>query len=172
MKNPQQIENISASHITYYHLCHRKLWLHHQGMRQEDNSQAVGEGKLIGKQTYARRSSRWRELDLGFLKIDHFDPREKLVREVKKSPKLEHAHVAQVQYYLYTLEQAGMTGIRGLIEYPKQRRTREVELTDAVRSDIKGWEAEIRRIVTSPQCPSLVKKSYCTTCAYRDFCFV
>ncbi|HRD82773.1 MAG TPA: Dna2/Cas4 domain-containing protein, partial [Saprospiraceae bacterium] len=89
----------SASHITYYHLCHRKLWMHHKGLRQEDNSQAVGEGKLIGKESYTRRATRWRELDLGFLKIDHFDAVARVVREVKKSPKLERAHVAQVQYY-------------------------------------------------------------------------
>lgn len=163
---------ISASHITYYHLCHRKLWLHHRGMRQEDNSQAVGEGKLIGKQSYARRASRWRELDLGFLKIDHFDPKAKLVREVKKSAKLEHAHVVQVQYYLYMLEKAGITGVRGVVEYPKQRRSRDVELTEAVRQDILGWEAEIERIASLEQCPELVKKSYCGKCAYRDFCFI
>jgi CRISPR-associated exonuclease Cas4 len=163
---------ISASHITYYHLCHRKLWLHHKGMRQEDNSQAVGEGKLLGQHTYTRRPSRWRELNLGYLKIDHFDPKEKIVREVKKSPKLEHAHVAQVHYYLYMLEQAGIPEVRGLLEYPKHRRTSEVYLTDAIRFDIRGWEAEIQRIVESPQCPPLVQKTYCKTCAYRDFCFV
>jgi len=163
---------ISASHITYYHLCHRKLWLHHRGMRQEDNSQAVGEGKLIGRQSYAHRPSRWRELNLGFLKIDHFDPREKLVREVKKSPKLEHAHVAQVLYYLYVLENAGISGVRGIIEYPKQRRSRNVALTDETRQEIQGWEAEIERIVGQETCPALVKKTYCRHCSYRDFCFV
>ncbi|WP_282780314.1 CRISPR-associated protein Cas4 [Phaeodactylibacter xiamenensis] len=163
---------ISASHITYYHLCHRKLWLHHRGMRQEDNSAAVGEGKLIGKQSYAHRASRWRELNLGFLKIDHFDPREKLVREVKKSSKLEHAHVAQVQYYLYVLEKAGIDGVQGILEYPKQRRSRTVRLTDEIRQDIQGWEAEIERIVKQDYCPALVKKAYCKNCAYRDFCFV
>lgn len=174
MNDPKQIEieRISATHISYFHLCHRKLWLFHHTIKMEHTSDSVYEGKLIEEHSYARRSSRWRELDLGFLKIDHFDPREKLVREVKKSPKLEHAHLAQVQYYLYVLEQAGMTGVRGLLEYPKHRRTREVELTDAVRADIKGWEAEIQRIVASPNCPALVQKSYCTNCAYRDFCFV
>lgn len=161
---------ISASHITYYHLCHRKLWIHHRGLRQEDNSQAVGEGKLIGMESYARRAARWQELDLGFLKIDHFDPREKLVREVKKSPKLEHVHIAQVQYYLYVLEQAGIVGVRGRIEYPQQRRSTEVELTDEVRRDIKGWEAEIERIANLAQCPEMVKKPYCKHCAYWDFC--
>ena len=164
--------NISATHLSYYHLCHRKLWLFHRTIKMEHTSDYVGEGKLIEEQSYARRPSRWRELNLGFLKIDHFDPKEKLVREVKKSPKLEHAHVAQVQYYLYTLEQAGITAVHGLIEYPKQRHTVEVQLTDAIRKDIQGWEAEIKRIVTLEHCPELVKKTYCGKCAYRDFCFV
>ena len=163
---------ISASHITYYHLCHRKLWLHHRGLRQEDNSAAVYEGQLIGKHAYARRPTRWRELSLGAIKIDHFDPRQKLVREVKKSPKLEASHIAQVKYYLFNLERAGVDGPRGLIEYPKQRKATEVRLTDADRKIIRGWEAEIERIVQQPTCPELVQKSYCRHCAYRDFCFI
>lgn len=162
----------SASHITYYHLCHRKLWMHHRGLRQEDNSAAVYEGKLIGKQAYARRASRWRELSLGPIKIDHFDPRQKLVREVKKSPKLEASHIAQVKYYLFYLEQAGVDSPRGIIEYPKHRKTTDVRLTEADRQEIRGWEAEIERIVQQPACPELVRKSYCRQCAYRDFCFI
>lgn len=162
---------ISASHITYYHLCHRKLWLHHKGMRQEDNSEAVGEGKLIGKQAYTRRSARWRELNLGFLKIDHFDPKDRIVKEVKKSPKLEHAHVAQVQYYLYILEQAGIEGVTGLLEYPSQRRSKEVALSEEIRANIHGWLKEIDRIIRLDRCPDPVKKTYCRDCAYHDFCF-
>ncbi len=138
----------------------------------EQNSEDVGEGKLISETAYSRRSQRWRELDLGFIKIDQYDPKEKLVREVKKSPRLEHAHVAQVQYYLYVLEQMGVQGLRGLIEYPKQRRTREVNLTNEIRKDIQGWLAEIERIIQSSNCPKLVEKSYCKTCSYQDFCFV
>lgn len=163
---------ISASHITYYHLCHRKLWLHHKGMRQEDNSEAVGEGKLIGKQAYTRRPARWRELNLGFLKIDHFDPKDRIVKEVKKSPKLEHAHVAQVQYYLYVLEQAGIGGVTGLLEYPSQRRSKEVTLSEDIRANIHGWLKEIDRIVRLDRCPDCVRKAYCRNCAYHDFCFV
>ncbi len=164
---------ISASHITYLLVCHRKLWLHHRGMRMEDNSQAVTEGKLIGQTTYDRRPQRWKELDLGNLKIDHFDPRTNTVREVKKSPKLEHSHVAQVKYYLLSLERRGVAGANGLIEYPKQRRTVEVPpLTDADRHEIEGWEAEVERITTLPDCPPLVRKGICENCAFRDFCFV
>jgi len=165
--------NITASHITYYLLCHRKLWLHHSGMRMEDNSSSVHEGQHIGKTTYARRTQKWKELNLESVKIDHYDPTENLIREVKKSPKLEHAHVAQVKYYLYALEMRGVTGAGGIIEYPKHRKTTNIDpLTDSDRKEIEGWIAEIERITSLASCPSLVKKGYCRNCAFYDFCFV
>jgi CRISPR-associated exonuclease Cas4 len=162
----------SASHLTYYLLCHRKLWLHHRGMRMEDNSAAVAEGKLIGENSYTRRATRWQELNLGHLKIDHYDPRANVVREVKKSNKLEHVHIAQVKYYLLALEQKGLAKATGLIEYPQQRKTTTVTLSAEDRTTIAGWEAEIERIIALPDCPPLVKKGICRNCAFYDFCFV
>ncbi len=164
----------SGTYIAYLHLCHRKLWLHAHGMKMENASQNqyVAEGKLISETSYARRPSRWRELDLGHIKIDHFDPDTNTVREVKKSAKLEHAHIAQVKYYLYTLERNGMKDVKGLIEYPKQRKTQEVLLTDEDRRIIPLWEKEILEITSREACPPLVKKPYCRTCAFREFCYV
>lgn len=165
---------IGGVHIAYYHLCHRKLWLHAQHIRMENatNNQHVAEGKLLGEITYNRRPQKWRELNLGFVKIDHFDPSTNTVREVKKSPKLEHAHVAQVQYYLYVLAQRGILDAKGIIEYPKQRKTTNVYLGTAKRKEVKSWLAEIKRITQLTRCPELVKKSYCRQCAYYDFCFI
>ena len=137
----------------------------------EDNSQDVHHGKLISETSYSRRPSRWRELDLGHIKIDHFDPETNTVREVKKSSKLERAHIAQVKYYLYVLEQNGMENVRGLIEYPKQRKTKQVELTDQDRAEIPKWETEIKEIIARTACPPLVKKSFCKTCAFYEFCY-
>jgi CRISPR-associated exonuclease Cas4 len=162
----------SATLVSYYHLCHRKLWLHANEIRMEHTSAAVAEGKQIEESTYQRRAKKWREVNLGHSKIDHFDPKQRLVREVKKSPKLEHSHVAQVQYYLYALEQRGISGATGIIEYPKQRKTTKVELTSEIRKDIQLWEVEIKRIVTQSNCPELVKKSYCKTCAFYEFCYI
>lgn len=163
----------SASHLTYLLLCHRKLWLHHRQIRMEDNSADVAAGKLIDKSTYTRRPQKWTQLTLGNLKIDHFDAKEKVIRETKKSPKLEHAHVAQLKYYLYALEQRGVHGATGLLEYPAQRHTKTVELTETDRTvTIPGWEAEIERITALEECPPLVEKSYCANCAFYDFCFV
>ena len=142
----------SGTQITYYHLCHRKLWLHHKHIRMENASANtyVEEGKHIDETTYARRPQKWRELNLEFLKIDHYDPSENLIREVKKSPKLEHAHIAQVKYYLYALEQRGIHGPTGIIEYPKQRKTTTVLLTESDRKDIQSWLSEICLLYTSP----------------------
>jgi CRISPR-associated exonuclease Cas4 len=162
----------SASHITYLHLCHRKLWLHHRQIRMEDNSTDVAAGKLIDKTTYRRRARKWTQLAFDGIKIDHFDARQRVVMETKKSPKLEHVHVAQVKYYLYRLEQRGVEGVTGRIEYPRQKQNREVGLTPSDRSSvIPGWLAEIDRIVQTEDCPELIPKSYCKTCAFYDFCY-
>lgn len=162
----------SATLISYLHLCHRKLWLHARHIRMEHNSQAVAEGKLIGETTYQRRAKKWKELNLGSSKIDHFDPKTNTIREVKKSDKLEHAHVAQVKYYLYLLEERGIEQAKGLIEYPKQRKTLEVILDEVSRKEVKGWATEVERIIGLSDCPDLVKKSYCRSCSFYDFCFV
>jgi len=158
--------NTSATLISYLHLCHRKLWLHARHIRMEHNSQAVAEGKLIGETTYQRRAKKWKELNLGHSKIDHFDPQTNTIREVKKSAKLEHA------YYLYLLAERGIEQAKGLIEYPKQRKTREVLLDESSKKEVAGWEAEVERIVDLPNCPELIKKSYCRSCSFYDFCFV
>ncbi len=162
-----------ASHLTYLLLCPRKLWLHHHGMRMEDNSADVRAGKYLGATAYARRAGRWRELRVGPVIIDHYDPRERLIREVKKSPKLEEAHLAQVRYYQWHLERTGVPGVRGLIEYPKQRRTTEVPvLAEADRERIDAWLTEIQAVCALPTAPAAVKKSYCRKCAFYEFCYV
>lgn len=138
----------------------------------EDNSADVAEGKLIGETSYRRRPRKWRELILDGIRIDHFDPQTNTVREVKKSTKLDTAHITQLQYYLFRLEQTGVKHPTGVIEYPRQRKTREVSLSEEVRKDIAGWLDEIKRIVELPNCPALVRKPYCRNCAFQDFCFV
>ncbi len=162
---------LTATQINLYHVCHRQLWLHSHELRMEHTSEIVYEGKLIGENSYPRRAGRWREVNLGHIKIDHYDPVERVVKEVKKSDRLEAAYIAQVKYYIYELERSGRKGVRGLIEYPKLRRTTEVAFTDQDRKLVAAWIAEIRRILDGP-CPALVKKTYCRTCSYREFCYV
>ena len=140
-------------------------------MRMEDNSVDVNRGIQIGEQAYDRRAQRWRELSVGSVKIDHYDPKLRIVREVKKSPKLEYLHITQVQYYLYQLEKHGLPGATGLVEYPKQRKTTKVELSDAARKQIEGYLSDITKIVSQEVAPPAVKKGYCSNCAFYEFCY-
>jgi len=132
----------------------------------------IAEGNFIDETTYSQRAKKWTALDLGHVKIDYFDPKNLIIKEVKKSTKLEHVHIAQVKYYIHVMEGRGVSGITGLIEYPKSKKTTEVLYTDDDRSDMVKWLQEIHRICALEECPTLIKKTYCRSCAYRDFCFI
>lgn len=138
----------------------------------EQTSDIVYEGKLIGETSYPRRAAKYTELDLGVVKIDFYDPKEKVVHEVKKSNKMEHAHEWQVKYYLYLMEEAGISGATGLLEYPKLREIREVFLTDPDRAYLEEVLPGIKTLIAQEQCPPrLDKKSLCRSCSYYDFCW-
>ncbi|MDZ7877138.1 MAG: CRISPR-associated protein Cas4 [Saprospiraceae bacterium] len=163
--------NITATHINYYHICRRKLWLFSNGITMEHTSDMVTEGKLIGESTYPQRAEKYTELAFDGIKIDFYDARNKIVHEIKKSNRAEAAHIAQVKYYLWVLERNGIVGAKGILEYPKLRITEGVELTDDDRLKIPVWESDIRLIVAADVCPSVINKPSCKKCSYCDFCY-
>jgi CRISPR-associated exonuclease Cas4 len=163
--------SITATHINYYHICHRKLWLFAHGLNMEHTSDTVTEGKLIGENTYTDRAAKYTELELEGIKIDYYDTRNKVVHEIKKSDKMEAAHEAQVKYYLYKLRQHGIEGATGILEYPSLRHTAQVELTDQDIVDIQRWEVEILDIINREEMPSVIHKPVCKRCSYYEFCY-
>jgi CRISPR-associated exonuclease Cas4 len=163
--------HITATHINYFHLCHRKLWLFANGINMEHTSDAVAEGKLIGETTYPQRNDRYTEIELDGIKIDFYDAQNKVVHEIKKSSKMEKAHEAQVKYYLWKLEQHGIEGATGILEYPKQRHTQVVLLTDDDRKAIPEWETKIVQFIENQQVPKIINKPICKNCSYYDFCY-
>lgn len=162
----------TGTHITYLQLCARKLWLFHHGIQMEHSSELVAEGRFIDETSYPQRADRWQALEIEGIKLDHYDPKLGIVREVKKSPKKEAAHVAQVKYYLFVLERNGILAKYGLLEYPKLRETTEVYLEDADRQVIPEWEKQVSAIVGSEDCPPVIHKPMCKQCAYFEFCYV
>jgi len=163
--------SITATHITYLHTCHRKLWLFANGIQMEHNSAAVAEGKLIGETTYLERSRKYTELAMEGIKIDFYDAKEQVVHEVKKSDKMEKAHIAQVKYYLYVLRKNGIENPSGIIEYPKPRQRQIVEWEDGDQEMIEGWVKEVKRILSQKECPPLLHARICRSCSYFDFCY-
>ena len=161
----------TGTHISYYFLCHRKLWLFANGISMEHNSDLVYEGKLIHENTYPQRSEKYEEIAIDGIKIDYYDTKNKVIHEVKKSDKMEVSHEWQVKYYIHALEKNGMEGVTGLLEYPKLRQTTEVFLSDRDRNELNEIIVKIQKIISSDVCPSLIKIGICKNCSYFEFCW-
>jgi len=164
--------NLTATHINYYMVCKRKLWLFSNGINMEHTSDIVAEGKLIHETTYPQRSERYSELEIDGSVIDFYDAKNKIIHEVKKSDKMEKAHEWQVKYYIWLLKKNGVDGVTGIIEYPKLRETTKVEMTDDDVVNLEKMIADIELIVNSEDCPERIEARICKNCSYYEFCYV
>lgn len=167
----KSVMNISATHIAYLHTCHRKLWLFHHGIRMEHTSDVVKEGKLIGETSYQDRAAKYTELEIDGVKIDYYDAKNRVIHEVKKSNKVEYAHIAQVKYYLYILRKNGIEDPQAILEYPKLRQRESVLWEVGDDEKVRTWISAVERLVSQSSCPPLEKKSICRNCSYFDFCY-
>jgi CRISPR-associated exonuclease Cas4 len=163
---------MTGTHFNYYQVCKRKLWLFANGIQMEHTSDVVAEGKLIHETAYPQRSERYSELEIEGIKIDFYDARNKIIHEIKKSDKMEIAHEWQVKYYIYVLEQNGVEGVKGILEYPTLRQTSEVRLTDEDRNKICEIRSDIQQIIENEQCPAVINSKICKQCSYYEFCYV
>ena len=163
---------ITATHINLYHVCKRELWLHANEIRFEHTSDLVYEGKLIHETSYPQRPERYEELEIDGVKIDFYDTRNKIIHEIKKSDKVEEAHEWQVKYYIYVLEQNGIEGVTGILEYPALRHTSKVEITEEDRKYLQELKEEIRLLIEGDKCPSIINSKICKSCSYYEFCYV
>ena len=163
--------NITGTHINYFHICHRKLWLFVNGITMEHTSDTVYEGKLIHETSYPQRAARYQEIQIGNIKIDFYDPVNKIVHEIKKSDKVEKAHEWQLKYYILVMERYGIKGVTGVLEYPVLRKKDEINLSDEDRTYLIEIEKEIEDISSGKTCPPLLKTKVCKSCSYYDFCY-
>lgn len=163
---------VIATYFNLYHVCKRELWLLANGISMEHTSDLVYDGKLIHEKSYPQRSERYEEVELDGIKIDYYDARNKVIHEIKRSDKVESAHEWQVKYYIYVLEQNGIDGVTGILEYPELRQTTKVNLTDTDRHKIKEIEEKIAQLISSDDCPPVINAKICKSCSYYDFCYV
>ncbi|HET8572388.1 MAG TPA: Dna2/Cas4 domain-containing protein [Edaphocola sp.] len=103
--------NITATHINYFIICPRKLWLFANGINMEHTSEVVADGKLLHETSYPQRAEKYTEIELPASfdgievsgKIGFYDARKKVIHEIKRSNKVEEAHEWQVKYYIRLL---------------------------------------------------------------------
>jgi len=160
----------SGTHIAYFFICKRKLWLFRHHISMEHESEAVKVGKLIDDTTF-NRERKSRMVD-GVVNMD-FIRGNKIVHEIKKSDAQEDAHMWQVRYYLYILKKKGLGVEKGVIHYPKQKKTLEVVLSleDEVQIETQILP-QIQEILSLKTVPEKINKPVCKKCSYYSFCYV
>ena len=157
--------NIAGTHIHYYFICKRKLWYFSRRINMEGNSELVNLGKLVHEESYKKNK---KEILIDNIKID-FIGKKCEVHEIKKSRKMEKAHIYQLLYYLYTLKRKGIVA-EGVLDYPLLRKRERVILTEEREKEIEKIIEEIEKIINLPSPPP---ESECTCnkkSAYYDLC--
>ncbi len=124
----------TGTQINYYFVCHRKLWLFSKDIRFENENEYVQLGRLIDEHSYRRNK---KQIEIGKIRIDFID-KKGVIHEVKKSNRIDKAHIYQLKYYIRTVMNMGVENISGQIDYPKLKKTETVEWKD---EDEMGFEA-------------------------------
>jgi CRISPR-associated exonuclease Cas4 len=161
----------AGTQIAYYVICPTKLWLFYHYTTMEQESDLVSLGSLLQESSFGRMNKNL--IVDQKIAIDFIRRGDKLIiHEIKKSSKLENAHIAQLVYYLYYLKYKKMIeNVEGIINYPIKRRILKVVLTEEKEREIKEILNKIREIISLPRPPKPEKKKYCIKCAYFEFCF-
>ena len=158
----------TGTQVNYFFVCRRKLWLFTRDIRFENENEYVQLGRLIDEYSYPRKK---KQIEIGNLKIDFLDNKQGIIHEVKKSPKIEKAHIWQVKYYLYWLKSHGVEHITGEIDYPKLKKKEVISLTD---DDLKVFEdifAQMKTVLEQAIPPETINRPFCKKCAYFEFCY-
>ncbi|MCX7734158.1 MAG: CRISPR-associated protein Cas4 [bacterium] len=162
--------HVTGTEVAYYIVCKRKLWLFSHNIRMEEFSEFVQLGKHISETTF-KREKEVQLLDtvsIDFLKIGQ----DVQVREVKKSRAIEEAHLWQVKFYIYFLRKLGVSCSAGYIHYPKLMKRIKVDFSESDEREIEEAISKIQEVKSQKSIPPVVRKPYCSGCAYNLFCYV
>jgi CRISPR-associated exonuclease Cas4 len=158
----------TGSQINYYFVCKRKLWLFSHNIELESNSDLVLLGKILHERSYRRKSRK--EVDVERIKIDFVDNTNE-IHEVKRSRKIENAHIYQLLYYLYFLKKYANKQSRGVLNYPLLKKKVYINLTPEKEIEMEKILSDVSQIVHQTKPPDPEWKSYCKNCAYCELCW-
>lgn len=158
---------IRGVQVNYYFVCKTKLWLFSRNVAMERESDLVKLGKLLHLSIYDRHD---KEVQIGPIAIDVVKKGDVVeIREIKKSDKLEKAHVFQTLYYLYYLKKFGINA-KATLTYPKTKKRVKLELNDEDEKILTDVLKDIERVVRGNM-PKPEYRSFCRNCAYFELCF-
>ncbi len=161
--------SITGTLVWYYAICPRECWLMAHQIEPERDNDLLALGRLNTEAHYERQD---KEITLpGGVRVDQIRREDgKLVlQEIKKSSKFLEAAGLQLAYYLWLLEQEGVTAT-GEVLVPDERKRQGVVL-DEVRDRLLEALNAIQGLVAEPKPPKAEWLHFCKTCAYAEFCW-
>lgn len=163
------MKKITGIMIYYHEICDKRLWYFSKGLNMESKSELVNIGKIIDETSYSKE--RKQILIDDKINIDFLEDW-KIIHEVKKSDKLEHASIWQLKYYIYILKEKGVNIEKGILDYPKIRKRTEVYFDNNDKQIIDKKINEIKKVINSNYPIKVDNKPYCKSCSYYDMCFL
>ncbi|MDW8095060.1 MAG: CRISPR-associated protein Cas4 [Caldimicrobium sp.] len=158
---------VNGIKINYLYVCERKLWLFDKGLQMESTHDKVLIGKLVSEYSYPTEDKREVLID-NLINIDLVGDEE--IRELKLSNRLAEADRMQILYYLYFLKQLGIEK-RGVINYLRMRKREIIVLTPEAEKEVEVALVRVNEVLKISKPPKVHRKSYCSKCAYYEFCF-
>jgi CRISPR/Cas system-associated exonuclease Cas4 (RecB family) len=128
-------------------------------------------GEILDEQSYQRKNKR----RVGDSQMDFVESGGTIkISEVKKSSSHVEADRLQLLHYMNLLDigysDAESKEIIGVIRYPEERNTKEIEWNDKNKDEYEESTNEIVDIVNG-ECPKPEWKNACKKCSMREFCF-
>jgi len=160
--------NFIGTQINYYLTCKRELWFFSKGLIMEQNSDLVLQGKILHNDSYKRNK---KEFMIDNNIVIDFIEKDGVINEIKKSNKMEQAHIFQMLYYLYYLKQKGLENLKGVINYPLLKQKISVELDEQKTKELRHILTEIDEIIKIDIPPKIQKQKFCKSCSYYEFCW-
>lgn len=161
--------DFTGSQLNYFYICQTKLWYFSHNLNMEHNSDLVSQGKHINDSTYQRNKKD--ELIDNKICIDYIKKGEMIeIHEIKKSNKMEKAHIIQVKYYLFYLKNKGIKA-KAILDYPKLRKREEIILEESDENELQEALIKIKQINDQKTPPEPARKPFCPKCSYYDLCW-
>ena len=160
---------INGTKINYYFICKTKLWLFSHNIQLEHISENVKLGKILHEDSFKREKSFLIDnlINVDFIKLTDCVE----IHEVKKTQKMDKSHEYQLLYYMYYLKnEKDIKNIKGYLDYPKNKKKKEIFLTKEKEEELVKIIEDIKKI-NSNEMPKPKKSKICRKCAYFEFCF-
>lgn len=163
------MKGITGLQFNYYFICKTKLWLFSHNISFELENENVKLGIILHENSFKKEKEHYIDnlINVDFIKITDCVE----IHEVKKTQKMDVSHEYQLLYYIYYLKnEKDISNVRGFLDYPKNRKKKEIFLTKEKEEELQKIIGDINRI-NQNEMPKPKKSKICRKCAYFEFCF-